>query len=115
MDQLVSGEWLEKELGVPDLRVLDCSVVMEVDPESGRHYRPGGPNWEQSHIPGSAHVDLFTQTSDASSPYPFMLPPPEQFSAAMSKLGSSISSASTTWPSTTAHSPNGPPTPRSPS
>jgi thiosulfate/3-mercaptopyruvate sulfurtransferase len=87
MDQLVSGEWLEKELGAPDLRVLDCSVVMEVDPEGRRHYRPGGPNWEQGHIPGSAHIDLFTQVSDASSPYPFMLPPPEQFGAAMSEFG----------------------------
>jgi len=87
MDQLVSGHWLEKELGAPDTRVLDCSVVMDVDPEGHRQYRPGGPDWAQSHIPGSAHVDLFTQISDGSTPYPFMLPPPEQFSAAMSELG----------------------------
>jgi len=87
MDQLVSGEWLEKELGAPDLRVLDCSVVMEVDPEGRRSYRPGGSNWEQSHIPGSAHVDLLTTLSDSSSPYPLMLPPPEQFSAVMRELG----------------------------
>jgi thiosulfate/3-mercaptopyruvate sulfurtransferase len=86
MDQIVSGAWLEKELGAPDLRVLDCTVVMEVDPDGRRHYRPGGPDWEQSHIPGSAHVDLF-QISDASSPYPFMLPSAEQFSAAMNELG----------------------------
>jgi thiosulfate/3-mercaptopyruvate sulfurtransferase len=87
MDRLVSGGWLEKELGAFDLRVLDCSVVMEIDPDGCRHYRPGKQNWEQGHIPGSAHVDLFTQISDASSPYPFMLPSPDQFSAAMSDLG----------------------------
>lgn len=87
MDQLVSGDWLEKEIGAPDLRVLDCSVVMEVDRDGRRSYRPGGADWEQSHIPGSAHVDLFSQISDASSPYPFMLPPAGQFSAAMSGLG----------------------------
>ena len=87
MDQLVSGEWLEKELGAPDLRVLDCSVVMEMGPDGKLNYRPGGPDWEQSHIPGSAHVDLLTQISDVSSPYPCMLPPAEQFGAAMSELG----------------------------
>jgi thiosulfate/3-mercaptopyruvate sulfurtransferase len=87
MLQLVSGEWLEKELGAPDLRVLDCSVVIEVGSDGHLHYRPGGPDWAQSHIPGSAHIDLFTQISDVSSPYPLMLPPPEQFSAAMSELG----------------------------
>lgn len=27
MDRLVSTEWLEKELGAPDLRLLDCTVA----------------------------------------------------------------------------------------
>ncbi|HKN38067.1 MAG TPA: rhodanese-like domain-containing protein, partial [Acidimicrobiia bacterium] len=87
MDRLVSGAWLEKELGVPDLRVLDCSVAMEVLPDGSRSYRPGQPAWEGHHIPGSAHVDLVHQISDPSSPFPFMLPPPGQFSAVMSALG----------------------------
>ncbi len=87
MDPLVSGAWLEKELGAPDLRVLDCSVVMEVDTDGRRQYRPGGSDWERSHIPGSAHVDLFEQISDTSSPYPFMLPSAGQFGAAMAQLG----------------------------
>jgi hypothetical protein len=25
MDRLVSGAWLEKQLGAPDLRILDCT------------------------------------------------------------------------------------------
>jgi len=87
MDRLVSGAWLEKELGVPDLRVLDCSVAMEVLPDGSLSYRPGQPAWEGHHIPGSAHVDLVHQISDPSSPFPFMLPPPGQFSAVMSALG----------------------------
>jgi thiosulfate/3-mercaptopyruvate sulfurtransferase len=86
MEQLVNGAWLEKELGAPDLRVLDCTVVMEVDQDGRRSYRPGGVDWAQGHIPGSVHVDLF-ELSDASSPYPFMLPSAEQFSTAMSDLG----------------------------
>jgi len=35
MDQLVSGEWLEKELGAPDLRVLDPTR------SRSRQYRTG--------------------------------------------------------------------------
>lgn len=52
MHQLVSGAWLEEQLGEPDLRVLDRSVVMEVDADGRRHYRPGGPDWEQEPHPG---------------------------------------------------------------
>ncbi|MGH2578783.1 MAG: sulfurtransferase [Acidimicrobiia bacterium] len=78
---------MEKELGAPDLRVIDCMVVMEVDAEGRRSYRPGGRLWEQGHIPGSAHVDLVEQLSDPSSPLPFMLPPADRFSAVMSELG----------------------------
>jgi thiosulfate/3-mercaptopyruvate sulfurtransferase len=86
MDRLVSGEWLEKELGAPDLRVLHCTVASEVLPEGGVRYLSGRELWERKHIPGSAHVDLF-EISDSSSPLPFMLPSPDQFSAVMGALG----------------------------
>jgi thiosulfate/3-mercaptopyruvate sulfurtransferase len=87
MDRLVSTEWLEKELGVPDLRVLDCTVASEVLPNGGISYRSGREGWERKHVPWSAHVDLFARLSDSSSPFPVMLPPPSQFSEAMSELG----------------------------
>ena len=87
MDRLVSGAWLEKELGAPDLRLFDCTVVMETLPDGGRDFRSGRPAWERKHIPGSAHVDLLHRISDRSSPFPFMLPPSSQFSAVMSELG----------------------------
>jgi len=87
MDRLVSGAWLEKELEAPDLRVLHCTVASEVRPDGGVQYGSGRPLWERKHIPGSAHVDLTEEISDRSSPFPFMLPPPSQFSAVMSSLG----------------------------
>jgi thiosulfate/3-mercaptopyruvate sulfurtransferase len=86
MDRIVSTEWLEKELGAPDLRVLDCTVASEVLPEGGVRYRSGRELWERKHIPGSAHVDLY-EISESSSPLPFMLPSPSQFSAVMGGLG----------------------------
>lgn len=87
MDRLVSGSWLEKELGAPDLCVLDCGVRMEAVPDGGLNYRSGRPAWERSHIPGAAHLDLLQEGSDTSSPFLFTLPPPDQFAAVMSKVG----------------------------
>ena len=56
MDRLVSGGWLEDQLGSPDLRVLDCRVGFEVRTEGGVAYRSGRAEREGGgHIPGSAH------------------------------------------------------------
>lgn len=100
MDRLVSGAWLEKELGAPDLRVLHCTVASEVLPDGGVQYRSGRPLWERKDIPGSAHVDLVEQVSDRSSPFPFMLPPPGQFSAVIAD------SESTTAPGSSSTTPS---------
>lgn len=87
MDQLVSGAWLEEQLGSPDLRLLDCTVTMQARPDGSRVYATGRAAWEAGHIPGSAHVDLVHELSDRSSPLPFMLPPPEQCATVMGQLG----------------------------
>jgi thiosulfate/3-mercaptopyruvate sulfurtransferase len=87
MDRLVSAAWLATQLEAPDLRVLDCGVILEVDPEAGLQVRSGRVVWEQGHLPGAAHVDLLAEISDRSSPLPFMLPPAEQFGAVMAGLG----------------------------
>lgn len=87
MDRLVPGAWLEKQLGAPDLRILDCTVSSELLPQGARGYRSGRAAWAQGHIPGSGHVDLMEELSDLSSGLPFMLPLAEQFSAVMSRHG----------------------------
>ncbi len=87
MDHLVSAGWLEKELGAPDLRVLDCTVGLTFNEDSGFEIQGGQAGWEQVHIPSSRHVDLLGELSDPSSPVPLMLPSPEQFAAAMGRLG----------------------------
>ena len=76
MDRLVSGAWLEKELAAPDLRVLDCTVLLTTMPDGRRGVPQSGRlAWEEGHIPGSAHVDLLENLADRSSQLPFMLPP----------------------------------------
>lgn len=85
---LVTTDWLEAELSAPDLRVLDCMVFLHPLPD-GSNSRPesGRAAWAAGHIPGSAFVDLLDDVADVTSPWRFALPSPEQFAAAMSRVG----------------------------
>jgi len=80
MDSLVSTEWLEGQLGQPDLRIVDSSWHM---PASGRS---GAQEFAASHIPGAVFLDI-DELSDRSDPAPHMLPPAKDFGAAMGRLG----------------------------
>ena len=87
MDSLVSVEWLSQHINDPDLVVLDCSVLIEQDPEVGFRSVNGRANYEKGHIPTAGFADLMGDLSDTDSPYQFAVPAPEQFVAAMSALG----------------------------
>jgi thiosulfate/3-mercaptopyruvate sulfurtransferase len=52
VDSLVSTEWLERELGAPDLKLIDATAFL---PGTGRDARA---EFEQEHIPGAVHLDL---------------------------------------------------------
>jgi thiosulfate/3-mercaptopyruvate sulfurtransferase len=80
MDSLVSTEWLEAELGAPDLRVIDASFFL---PSDGRDARA---EYEAGHIPGAVFLDL-DEVSDSANPAPHMLPPEHQFASRMQSLG----------------------------
>ena len=80
MESLVSTEWLEGQLGEPDLRIVDSSWHM---PASGRS---GSMEFAVSHIPGAVFLDIDV-LSDRSNPAPHMLPEPDQFGTAMERLG----------------------------
>jgi thiosulfate/3-mercaptopyruvate sulfurtransferase len=80
MDSLVSTEWLERELGAEDLRIIDATFFL---PGSGRDARA---EHEQAHIPGATFVDL-DEVSDADSPLPHMLPPGHRFASRIQSLG----------------------------
>ncbi len=80
MDLLVSTEWLAKELGASDLRVVDATWHM---PDAGRN---AATEYEGGHIPGAVFMDL-AEIADASSGLPNMLPPPEKFASRMQSLG----------------------------
>ena len=80
MDSLVTTEWLENELGAPDLRIVDGSFFLAA---SGRDARA---EYEAAHIPGAVFLDI-EDVSDSANPAPHMLPPPEKFASRVRKMG----------------------------
>jgi len=80
MDLLVSTDWLEAELGAPDLRVIDASLFMH---GSGRNARA---EYEAQHIPGAVFFDI-DEIADDASKLPHMLPPEHKFASRMQSLG----------------------------
>ena len=92
MDTLVSAVWLEEHLDDPDLVVLDCTVLIEPDGSGGLLSVNGRANFEAGHIPNAGFADLLGDLSDGDIQYDFAMPSPEQFAAAMEKLGVSDNS-----------------------
>jgi thiosulfate/3-mercaptopyruvate sulfurtransferase len=80
MDALVSTDWLAKELGASDLRVVDATYTLA---SLGRN---PAAEFEAEHIPGAVFFDI-AEISDLTNPLPTMLPPPEKFASRMQSLG----------------------------
>ena len=80
MDPLVSTEWLEAELGAPDLRVIDATLFL---PNMGRD---AAAEYAAGHIPGAVFFDI-GEIADLDSELPHMLPPEHKFASRMQSLG----------------------------
>jgi thiosulfate/3-mercaptopyruvate sulfurtransferase len=80
MESLVTTEWLEREVGAPDLRVIDASFFLAAD---GRDARA---EYEAEHIPSAVFLDL-EEISDSSHKAPHMLPSEAKFASRMQSLG----------------------------
>ena len=80
MDLLVSTEWLAKEMGASDLRIVDATWFM---PDAGRN---AAAEYEGGHITGAVFMDL-DELADANSSLPNTLPPAEKFASRMQSLG----------------------------
>jgi thiosulfate/3-mercaptopyruvate sulfurtransferase len=87
-EYLVETEWLAQRLEDPKLRVLDCTTHLPPLPDFSLYdVVPGRADFEKAHVPGAQFVDI---EHDVSTPHPrlhFMLPSPEAFANAMSRLG----------------------------
>ena len=80
MDLLVSTDWLERELGADDLKIIDATTFL---PGTGRDARA---EYEAGHIPGAVFLDI-DEVSDGASPFPHMLPSEAKFASRMQSLG----------------------------
>ncbi len=80
MDLLVSTEWLAKEIGASDLRIVDATWFM---PDGGRN---AAAEYEGGHIPGAVFMDM-EEIADSNSELPNTLPQPEKFASRMQSLG----------------------------
>jgi thiosulfate/3-mercaptopyruvate sulfurtransferase len=84
-DWLVSTEWLEAQLGAPDLVVLDGSFHL---PNAGRDAEQ---EYREARIPGAQFFDI-NGVADLSTDLPHMLPSPEEFSRHVRAMGVSTNS-----------------------
>ncbi len=80
MELLVSTEWLAKEIGASDLRVVDATWFL---PDAGRN---AAAEYEGGHIPTAVFMDL-EELADSNSTLPNTLPPPSHFASRMQSLG----------------------------
>ena len=77
---VVSADWVEKQLGAPEFRIVDASWYLPAQNRSGvAEYAAG-------HIPGAVFFDQDV-IADHSSGLPHTVPSPEFFSAEVGKLG----------------------------
>src|SRR3546814_5598998 len=79
MDALVSTDWLERELGASDLRVVAATKFLGADRDARAEYEAG-------HIPGAVFMDLADLT-DASNAVENIAPSAEKFASRMQSLG----------------------------
>ena len=85
MDALVTSEWLQGELGKPDLVVFDCSTYLPG--EAGDKHS----GFRTAHIPGARLFDI-DAIADTETDLPHMVPTPARFAKLVGALG--VSNAS---------------------
>lgn len=77
---VVSADWVEKQLGAPEFKIVDASWYLPA------HKRNGALEYAAGHIPGAVFIDQ-DALSDPSSNLPHTLPSPDFFAGEMGKLG----------------------------
>lgn len=77
---VVSADWVEKQLGAPEFRIIDASWYL---PAQNRN---GPLEYSEGHLPGAVFYDQ-DAIADLSTGLPHSIPSPADFATAMEKLG----------------------------
>jgi thiosulfate/3-mercaptopyruvate sulfurtransferase len=85
MDILVTADWLQQNLGAPDLVLLESTKYLPNENKDGR------AAFLAAHIPGAKYFDL-DEIADIDSPLPHMVPSAGRFARLIGALGVSDSS-----------------------
>lgn len=84
---LVSPQWLHQHLSDPDLRIIDCSAQLIVQPVGASRVESGLPAYQQAHIPGARYLNMATDLSDPQGRYPYTFPSDARIAALLGGLG----------------------------
>lgn len=84
---LVSTEWVQAQLGDPDLRVFDATVHLRPATPGPYRIESGRADYEAAHVPGAAFVDLAGDLSDPRSPLSFTRLPADRLARALGAAG----------------------------
>jgi thiosulfate/3-mercaptopyruvate sulfurtransferase len=77
---VVSADWVDKNLGAPEFRVVDAAWYLPAQK------RNGAEEYAAGHIPGAVFFDQ-DAIADHSTELPHTIPSPEMFGAEVGKLG----------------------------
>ncbi|HUH49334.1 MAG TPA: 3-mercaptopyruvate sulfurtransferase [Mycoplana sp.] len=77
---VVTADWVQKQLGAPQFRIIDASWYL---PAQNRN---GAAEYAAGHIPGAVFYDQ-DAIADLSTGLPHSIPSPEEFAVAVEKLG----------------------------
>jgi len=83
---LCSTEWLEANLGRPDLCVIDIRGKI-LPPGNTPRYLPKRDDYAAGHVPGAVFVDWTRDIVDTNDPVPVQVAGPDAFAAKMGELG----------------------------
>lgn len=86
-DMLVTPAWLQAHLDDPELRIIDCSAQLIVQPVGASKVESGLPAWREAHIPGARYLNMATDLSDPEGRYPYTFPSDARIAALMGALG----------------------------
>ena len=84
---LIETAELEARLGEPGLRIIDCDIILDRQPDGGYIVRSGLDAYLEAHIPGSVYVDLSDELAGDHPYLRFMLPTPSRFERVMAGKG----------------------------
>lgn len=86
---LVDASWLERNLSDPNLRIFDCSTVLDFQTDDERPYRVVDCRSEHDagHIPGAGYLDLQKDFSRQGSPYAMSLAAPDKVASSFEHAG----------------------------